>query len=152
MTLGVSGELVQQIERKALRGMNYEGNWIEKLDTHVEELRKHLGRPVSLHEAQEFDPWFDGVVEYSYVVEWIIRKVYKSKTYIIEIDRIQYFASILKPQWHRILREGSKISSRFGSNEFSREYFHELISDLLPVCTQAFSEILWDIVHNRRHS
>lgn len=152
MTLGVSGERVRQIEAKALRLMNYAGNWIEELDTRVDELRKHLGRPVSLHEAQELDPWFDGVVEYSYVVEWIIRRIYTSKTYIIEIDRIQYFASISQPQWNRILREGSKISSRFRSNEVSSEHYRELISVLLPDCAQEFSEILWDIVHKRRHS
>ena len=151
MALEVSGERVRQIEQKAIRGLRYDAEWISTLDTKVKGLRECLGRPLSLSDAQDLDPWFDGVVEYSYVLEKILANPHASGTYIIMIDSVQYFASITSEEWKQILSDCRKMSARFRSNRITTEHYFELISSVLPECAQEFSDILWDIVHNRRH-
>lgn len=151
MTLEVSGERVRQIEHKALRMLRYNTEWTDALDTKFKGLREHLGHPLSLSDAQDLDPWFDKVVEYSYIIERILECPYAFGTHIITIDSVQYFASITSEEWNHILGECRKISARFRSNDITTEHYFELISNLIPECAQEFSEILWDIVHNRRH-
>lgn len=151
MTLEVSGERVRQIERNAIRMLRYYAEWISTLDTKVKGLRENLGHPLSLSHAQDLDPWFDGVVEYSYVLERILDSPHASGTYIIMIDSVQYFASITSEEWNHILSECRKISARFRSNDITTEHYIELISNLFPECAQEFADILWDIVYNRRH-
>lgn len=151
MTLEVSMERARQIQAKAIRVLRYRAEWIGTLDTKVKELREKLGRPLSLHEAQELDPWFDRVAEYSYVFERILDISGVYNVHVIEIDSVQYFASITRREWKQILSEGMKISSRFRSNEITTDHYLELIPNLLPECAQEFTEILWKSVHRRRH-
>lgn len=150
ITLGVSGERVRQIERKALRGLRCNAEWIGNLDTKVKGLRAHLRHPLSLSDAQDIDPWFDRVVEYSYALERILDSESVSRTHIIKIDSVRYFASITRTDWLYILRDCRKISSRFRSSQGTTAQYLESISNLVPECAQEFTEILWKSIHKRR--
>lgn len=141
-SLGVSRERVRQMEVQALKHFLDDSDWLGKIDARVDDLKRKLMSPLSLSHAQELDRWFDGVSEYSSVIERVIRKSKASGTHIIEIDGTQYFSKVSQGEWDHISARIKNIVDQSNKGEVSREHSREIISDLLPESAQEFSEMI----------
>lgn len=141
-TLGLTRERVRQMENEALKHFLSDADWLKKIDNMVKDLSGKQMSPLSLFHAQELDQWFDGVSEYSTVIERILRKSKTSGTYIIEIEGTQYFASISQAEWNSISNRCEGIIRQSKTRDNPREYALEMISRLLPESALVFSVIL----------
>ena len=141
-SLGVTRERVRQMEVQALKRFLDDSDWLGKLDAKVDDLKRKLMAPLSLSHAQELDRWFDGVSEYSSVIERVLRKSKGSDTHIVEIDGTQYFSRVSQGEWDHISARIKNIVNQSNTGEVPREHSREIISDLLPESAQEFSEML----------
>ena len=142
-SLGVSRERVRKMEVQALRHFLDDSDWLGKIDAKIDDLKRKLMSPLSLAHAQELDRWFDGVSEYSSVIQRVLRKSKASDTHIIEIDGIQYFSKISQGRWDHASARSKNIVGQSDTGQVPREYSRDIISGLLPESAQEFSEMLW---------
>lgn len=142
-SLGVSRERVRQMEVQAFKHFLDDSDWLGKIDAKVDDLKRKLMSPLSLSHAQELDRWFDGVSEYSFVIQRVLRKSKASDTHIIKIDGIQYFSKISQGRWDHASARSKNIVGQSNTGQVPREYSRDIISGLLPESAQEFSEMLW---------
>lgn len=151
-TRGLSRERIRQMENEALKYLLIDADWLRKIDDKVTELKEKTRSPLSLHHAQELDPWFDGVSEYSSVLMRILREAETSDTYIIEVECTRYFARISQAQWNDILAKSIGIIKQLKTGDISREHAREMILRLLPNSAQEFSVLLWKYLDKQTHT